>query len=709
MKAADSIKEIRTRAKITQSQLAQYLGASLVSVNRWERGATEPSPAQLNSIQTLLLHVKRNDSLPPQDNKGKSSFASRGLIRSTITSLPLFRPVVEEPRLLKSPSKPIIQRVKFSNLTKTRRSLKKLLSKHPTAAPTATKPPLSGMSAGKNTYTYDAHTYHTKVPPQGIAEIIKHYLPNGGLVLDSFSGSGMTGVAARAIGVDCILNELSPAASFISQQFTSSIDPALFEVAIETLMSRLQQLREQLYSTKCRECGRKTEVHYFVWSYKVICPACEDEFVLWDHCRQYGNSVKEHKILSEFECPCCQKRIKKSSLKRTSSVPVQLGYKCCSSHLQHSVHPLTKEDIRTISEIETGKFLCKGFFPTNELPDGVNLRQPVKHGLNTIDKFYSARNLSALSHIWHEIHLIEDDELAAFLAFVFTSLYQRVSRLSEFRFWGGSGNTARFNVPFIFNETNVFLTFLRKARSIKDHLETTAAQYSAECIVLNGTATDLSLIPDSSVDLIFTDPPFGANINYSEMNFLWESWLRRFTNTTNEAIMNRVQGKGVQEYQNLMKMSLSECCRVLRDGHWMLLVFMNSSDEVWQALRNSITEAGFSIESIDTFDKQHGTFKQFVSDNTAGMDLVLHCKKVKAQRASYKPKKSKNIRETIDAFMRSRQATIPTNVYMHVGRNEEVDHRTLYSEWLTSSLASNDSLLSFSEFRLSVEDWLKRQ
>jgi len=59
----------------------------------------------------------------------------------------------------------------------------------------------------------------------------------------------------------------------------------------------------------------------------------------------------------------------------------------------------------------------------------------------------------------------------------------------------------------------------------------------------------------------------------------------------------------------------------------MMLVFMNSSAKVWDALRTAVHRAGFVAERIDIFDKQHGTFKQFVSENTAGCDLVLHCRK----------------------------------------------------------------------------------
>ena len=182
-------------------------------------------------------------------------------------------------------------------------------------------------------------------------------------------------------------------------------------------------------------------------------------------------------------------------------------------------------------------------------------------------------------------------------------------------------------MPFIFDEPNVFIVFRRKAKTISDHLATTASHYSAHVTVRQGSATDLSDPPDNSIDLVFTDPPFGGNINYSEMNLLWESWSVALPQTADEAIVNRVQGKDVAAYGQLMAESLAECYRVLRPEHWMLLVFMNSSAKVWDALRVAIQDAGFVIVKADVFDKQHGTFKHFVSENTAGADLVLHCLK----------------------------------------------------------------------------------
>jgi hypothetical protein len=214
----------------------------------------------------------------------------------------------------------------------------------------------------------------------------------------------------------------------------------------------------------------------------------------------------------------------------------------------------------------------------------------------------------------------------------------------------------------------------------------------------------MAYLPDGSVDLVFTDPPFGANINYSEMNLLWESWLGRHTDVTHEAIVNRVQGKDLAAYEKLMSESLAECYRVLRPGHWMLLVFMNSSAKVWDALKSAITDAGFVLVKADVFDKQHGTFKHFVSENTAGADLVLHC---------LKPKRG--AKRTLDAssgvsleeFLRLVDADSYLQPFLHVERPTEIDLRRLYSEWIARALVDGVELIDFPTFRDRASEWIE--
>ena len=695
--AASAITQIVGQRHLSHSEVAQIIGASLASVVRWARDDTRPSPEMTAKIQALWRTIRLGGK--PQLNAAHRShaFASRG-VRKSIVDTPLFKPT-DQVALTANPGPALISRLKRSEFWNDGDNLfHSILAEHCDVAPTLDIPAVGGISAGKNTYTYDAHTYHTKVPPQGIAEVIKQYLPKGGLVLDPFAGSGMTGVAAKAFGYDVILNELSPAASFISDRFTRSFSPESFAAGVRAICEATHTIREELYTTQCRECKKQTEIQYTVWSYRVKCSQCNHEFTLWDHCRRYGRTVREHKILGEFACPSCRSIVKKSRLERTEPVPVLIGYKCCAR--RQVEHSPTQADLSRIEKIDREIPVAEAFFPRTEIPDGVNLSQPKRHGLTSIDKFYTIRNLAAMSHLWRTIHQIDDTELAGFLGFVFTSLYQRVTRLSEFRFWGGSGNTAHFNVPYVFNEANVFVTFERKARTIQDHLETTARHYTGRSIVRTGSATDLNFLPDNSVDLIFTDPPFGANINYSEMNILWEAWLGAFTDNRDEVIVNKFQDKDSLAYGNLMHASLKECYRALRSGHWLILVFMNSSQHIWEQLRRAISTAGFSIERVDIFDKQHGTFKQFVSDNTAGCDLILHCRKPIAPKAvrALKQKLEITPEAAVAAFLAKRQERIPMLPYLHVDRVEEIDFRRLYSEWLAGRLFEESQFLDFSSF-----------
>jgi DNA modification methylase len=700
-----AVQRIVSHFGVNPGDLAKYLGTSLVSVKRWQRGDLEPGEFMRAKLAEALSRLERGETLNVAEAVTTHIFASRGARRGS-DALPLFKKANQVGQAT-VPKAPIVPRLRKGEIWGDGAdALIAILTDHSEPAPTIDDPAAEGISAGKNTYTYDAHTYHTKVPPQGIAEVVRHYLPNGGVILDPFAGSGMTGVAARATGNDVILNELSPAASFIADRFTHRCDPTLFASGVETICETLRDLRRELYTTQCRTCGKDTEILYTVWSYRVQCTECDHEFLLWDHCRHYGKTVREHKILGEFPCPCCHTTLKKSRLPRTTAEPVMLGYKCCSR--QQVEHPLTPEDHARIKRISAAPPVAEGFFPTTSLPDGVNLRQPKKHGLCSVDSFYTPRNLAAVSHLWREIHRIEDDQIAGFLAFLFTSLYQRVTRLSEFRFWGGSGNTARFNVPYIFNEANVFVTFERKARTIQDHLETTASAYTGRSLVRTGSATDLSFLPDNSIDLVFTDPPFGANINYSEMNILWESWLGTFTDTTHEAIVNRFQNKDITVYGELMRTSLKEAHRVLRPGHWMVLVFMNSSQAVWEALRDAVLDAGFELKRVDIFDKQHGTFKQFVSDNTAGCDLLLHCRKSGERASANESNIREDAAESVSRFLSTRQAPIPILPYLHVRRDEEIDYRMLYSEFIADQLLERGNLVDFSSFRTLATSFFQR-
>lgn len=482
------------------------------------------------------------------------------------------------------------------------------------------------IRAGKNTYVYDTHTYHTKVPPAGIAAFIGAFTKPGDLVLDPFCGSGMTGVAARSTGRHVILSDLSPAATFIAYNLLRDMPVDEWDSVCEAFMRRYSRLERLLYHTPCRRCGNAHRLLYAVWSYRVECPLCGGEFNYWDVGRSIGETVRTSRLRTEVECPYCKRVQPKRALARTRLEPVQVGYRCPASRgMQESMAVPTEYDLRLLDRIDKHGVPSWLWYPTARLPVGYNTRQPVPHGISSVDAFYTTRNLWAMAALWSGATQWPDPVQRQRLLFALTGLYLRVTKFSEFRFWGGSSNSARLYVPMVMNEQNVFDTLRRKLRHIRDHLGSAGYDTSSRFCITTQSSTDLSQIPDRSIDYIFTDPPFGANINYSEMNFLWESWLGTYTDNREEVIVNSFQDKGLTQYEELLARVFSECRRVLKPGGSMTVVFNNSSQRVWRCIARSLERSGFHIKASLTFDKRHPTLKQLTAPNVAGLDVALHC------------------------------------------------------------------------------------
>src|SRR5699024_37895 len=115
-------------------------------------------------------------------------------------------------------------------------------------------------------------------------------------------------------------------------------------------------------------------------------------------------------------------------------------------------------------------------------------------------------------------------------------------------------------------------------------------------------------IRENSVDYIFTDPPSEANLNYSELSYLWESWHTVSNNNKEEAIINNVQRKALPEYQDLIENCFKTYFKVLKPGRWMTVEFSNSQASVWNAIQEATQRAGFVIANVSTLDKKQGSF-----------------------------------------------------------------------------------------------------
>ena len=163
----------------------------------------------------------------------------------------------------------------------------------------------------------------------------------------------------------------------------------------------------------------------------------------------------------------------------------------------------------------------------------------------------------------------------------------------------------------------------RRINSANKAIKAISTLQGREVIISTQSSTTFFHKFANYIDYIFVDPPFGANLMYSELNFLWEAWLRVFTDNAPEAVVNRVQGKGLPEYQALMEACFREFYRVLKPGRWMTVEFHNSQNAVWLALQEALERAGFVVADVRVLDKQQRTFKQVTTTTAVHKDLII--------------------------------------------------------------------------------------
>ena len=512
-----------------------------------------------------------------------------------------------------------------------------------------TEPYAYGVKEGKNSAIYNAHTYHTKVPHELVMRYILHYTQPGDIVLDNFAGTGMTGVATsqcakpstqvkseiesgfrfhnlqhpvwgKRFGIN---GDLSPLCFHISSNYNDKFNIKILQEYIDKIIDVLNEKFGDWYTINTQ--FGKGHINYFVWSEIVGCNSCGQELNVHDLSFDYQTNILSKELL----CPNCgarQLRKEASSLKITNFDPI----------LQKSVEALKYQECLINVSTETGgrQFYSKfkfspdinvnGYVPILKLENGDKYSDPKRVGAEFVHQIYCPRILQILSFLYDYIHSVDKDYIKP-LMFIFTSMLPKLTRMNRYMPQHGSralvgpmANT--LYIPPQYVENNPIDQFEYQAKKvIKAFKETKTGTLIEVC---SATQTP---IKSNSIDYIFTDPPFGANIMYSELNAITESWLKVLTNNKEEAISNKTQHKGLFEYQEIMNRCFKEYYRVLKPGKWMTVEFSNTSAAFWNSLQNSIKEAGFIIVAVSDLSKQRGGLHSMISTTAVKQDLAISC------------------------------------------------------------------------------------
>ncbi|MBW4588294.1 DUF1156 domain-containing protein [Aetokthonos hydrillicola Thurmond2011] len=330
------------------------------------------------------------------------------------------------------------------------------------------------------------------------------------------------------------------------------------------------------------------------------------------------------------------------------------------------------------------KYQQIGVIPEVEIPYGHQFAERssfLRQGIDRWDKIFNDRQLLTLityaelvqqaeNLILNESSLEQAQAIILYLTLTLEKCVDKNCRLSHLNASTGTVESAlgqhSLNLMWSFPEKSVWglLWFYEGSRTSSDYsdlckLINTKFSLTSLSLIENNdfnsitidaaSADNLTHIPDKSVDVIVTDPPYYATIQYAELSDFFYVWQKRtlgdifpelfyleLTDKEREAVANpsRFRNMGVspeelanQDYEAKMAIAFAEYHRVLRDDGVMTVQFNHKDSGAWDVLAKSLIDAGFEITASWAVSTENPQNLHQAQKNAVSSTVLLVCRK----------------------------------------------------------------------------------
>ncbi|MFX0124208.1 MAG: DNA methyltransferase [Candidatus Hodarchaeota archaeon] len=399
------------------------------------------------------------------------------------------------------------------------------------------------------------------------------------------------------------------------------------------------------------------------------CPICGDTTNILD-AQKKNQQILESKLYAiEGYCANCANADSQDSPLKTTRYKFIKG--------------ISKTDLDLFNQAKdqwirsSAKFPC----PRESIPFGVATKTLHNHNYNEWVNLFNERQLLALTMILRYIHQIPDIRyqemfLASFINLlnhnnVFTryspkgqkveGIFSRhdfhpLSTYAENNVWGtkyGRGtwkkclirllkgkeyNFAPYNYQYVLSSTGKIVKkkffsgkidgkticeYPKKFPSIENNL-----------LLLCQDSEDLKDLP-LSIDLIISDPPYGDNVNYSELSDFFYVWLRlilkdrykwfkaKETPKDAEAIIS--PDRLLNYYDKLVEIFAATKSKLKPDG-LLVFTFHHSNKQIWLKLADVIVRSGFQVIKTYTIPSEARNVLNIQKKKAIAFDLIVVCR-----------------------------------------------------------------------------------
>lgn len=427
---------------------------------------------------------------------------------------------------------------------------------------------------------YNTHLYWSQKSFNVIDTLITNLSKENDIIFDPFMGSGVTVLEAiqnkyNRAAIGCDVNEMP---KFIINNIINDIPKSDLIHAFQLFNDKLNHL-ETYYETICPYCNKTGHITKVVFDKPV---RTKNSFTL--------------KAIS-YNCPTCGKKVKEADLYDYQ--------KFCELKCNNYV-----EDLKLIqnSKIAVGES-------------------------DSISDLFTPRNFSVLNEIVGYIKQTNNSNVLKYLlmSVIHLSKITDTHSNSQWPLWIPKLNCVEKNIIYLLKrKMSVLLecqAFVLKNYSNSNIVNNFNDLKSNQALILTKGSQFITVadIPDDSVSLIITDPPYMDQVLYSEYMQLYKPFIGLDFNLDDEIIVTSAneRKRDKTEYFSLLNDVFKICSKKLKENHFMCLFFHDSNLEVWVKLIDILESNGFKFITQDHIKKTK-TVKNILSPKKSlGGDAVL--------------------------------------------------------------------------------------
>lgn len=363
------------------------------------------------------------------------------------------------------------------------------------------------------------------------------------VIFDPFLGSGVTVLEAvkkeyarKAIG--CEINDMP---LFIPRTLLSLKNLDKTKEILDDFTSKIQTL-QIYYHTQCPHCGGTGIISK----------------VLFNKPERMKPDIEIKEVF--YSCTCSKKASK----------------------------PGTEEDLKQLTCCEKLRNIKNtALIPNSKLAVGKD---------DDIKNIFTGRNLTVLDHILSIIQ-VYPSEYQNVLYYILISVLHLCKITdthsnSQWPLWIPAENCVEKNIIDVLNrKTKTFikaLPFMKQEYTNAELVPSWNQLKPSSCFLLQKGSQHITReeLPDNSVDLIITDPPYMGQVLYSEYMQLYRPFVGFQFNLEDEIVVSSAPSrlKDKSNYYQLLDEVFHMCSAKLKENHYLCLYFHDSSLSVWSHL-----------------------------------------------------------------------------------------------------------------------------